>query len=515
MPHVRFRQKDDLYITPPIRVESLAAFPESAPLARSHTIAGAKDRTNRFASYHLRPTSEDIVRNITEYFPSVVVLNESPRIDGSGPNTMDAALSETQSPVTPVFMSKHRISLIRQNTRRVDSVHSRRSSLNGEVSDPIAAETIPPITEESAFRRRVTQHWRTKLEDAGIASGGLFVTVDNSDATERPALEKSIGFEFCQIAEETSMTPSPKTGELTPSLKWTKGKTLGKGAYGEVFLGINGEGENSWLMAVKQVRYERSKNHPKSSPTDFINTNFIGICLISAGVVGYDIQGKTAFIFLEYVDGGSLRSLISEFGILPNDLVRTFTYQVLCGLDYLHMRSIIHRDIKSANILVNHQGVAKIADFGISKKAVASDNTFERGSFNWMAPEVMTKTGTGYGVTADIWSLGCVVFEMLEGEKPWADLEVYQVALKVLKEEQAPELRGSHSEEVTLFLQACFTRDPWKRPRAHELLRSPFTFADLSRVSPDFNYKIWHENAEVKAMEELSDESNGSDDFNF
>ncbi|KAJ3203416.1 hypothetical protein HDU82_006611 [Entophlyctis luteolus] len=435
---------------------------------------------------------------------------------------MDAVLSETQSPVTPVFMSKHRISLIRQNTRRVDSVHSRRSSLNGEVSDPIAAEAIPPTTEESAFRRRVTQHWRTKLEDAGIASGGLFVTVDNSDATERPALEKSIGFEFCQIAEETSMTPSPKTGELTPSLKWTKGKTLGKGAYGEVFLGINGEGENSWLMAVKQVRYERSKNHPKSSPTDFISLFHAEINFMKefdheniVKYYGYDIQGKTAFIFLEYVDGGSLRSLISEFGILPNDLVRTFTYQVLCGLDYLHMRSIIHRDIKSANILVNHQGVAKIADFGISKKAVASDNTFERGSFNWMAPEVMTKTGTGYGVTADIWSLGCVVFEMLEGEKPWADLEVYQVALKVLKEEQAPELRGSHSEEVTLFLQACFTRDPWKRPRAHELLRPPFTFADLSRVSPDFNYKIWHENAEVKAMEELSDESNGSDDFNF
>jgi mitogen-activated protein kinase kinase kinase len=158
-------------------------------------------------------------------------------------------------------------------------------------------------------------------------------------------------------------------------------------------------------------------------------------------------------IFLEYVPGGSVATLLRNYGAFEEALARNWVRQILQGLNYLHEREIIHRDIKGGNILVDNKGGIKISDFGISKKVedsrwhqqpvvlkfsyLLSDllggsrihRPSLQGSVFWMAPEVVKQTS--YTYKADIWSVGCLVVEMLTGQHPWAQLSQMQAIFKV------------------------------------------------------------------------------------
>ena len=134
-------------------------------------------------------------------------------------------------------------------------------------------------------------------------------------------------------------------------------------------------------------------------------------------------------------------------------MTKYFTAQILDGLDYLHSKGIIHRvcrlprllslvhrrdahqDLKAANILVGALGCCKIADFGSSKQTDDVDlddaHTSMQGSIFWMAPEVIDSHKVGYSSKVDIWSAGCVVFEMWTGGRPWSGQEVVAVLLQV------------------------------------------------------------------------------------
>ena len=131
-------------------------------------------------------------------------------------------------------------------------------------------------------------------------------------------------------------------------------------------------------------------------------------------------------------------------------MTKSFTFQILLGLEYLHSKGIIHRvsfvnpwlnctelpqDLKADNILLDPAGICKISDFGISKKVDDLQNirafTNMRGTVQWMAPEILDSKKVGYDAKVDIWSVGCVVLEMWSGEKPWNDENLVSVMFKV------------------------------------------------------------------------------------
>ncbi|CAN0913110.1 Mitogen-activated protein kinase kinase kinase 1 [Linum grandiflorum] len=135
------------------------------------------------------------------------------------------------------------------------------------------------------------------------------------------------------------------------------------------------------------------------------------------------------YIFVELVTKGSLLSLYQRFH-LRDTQVSAYTRQIFHVLKYLHDRHVVHRDIKCANIMVHANGSLKLADFGLRKAAVCS---FQASNLNdldslqrtasLMAPELLNQKKQGYGLPADIWSIGCTVLEMLTRRIPYSDLE--------------------------------------------------------------------------------------------
>ena len=186
---------------------------------------------------------------------------------------------------------------------------------------------------------------------------------------------------------------------------------------------------------------------------------------------------------MEYIDGGSLDTLIKSLGCFPESVVAIYVRQMLAGLEYLHGQGVIHRDIKGGNILTTRDGVVKLADFGVATKLAedgeARANTFA-GTPYWAAPEVIEMQGTASRSARDIWSLGCTVFELLKGRPPNFDCNNALAAMTKIVREPMPLPEGV-SAECRAFLAECFTKDPTLRPDARALLAHPW----LARSAAD------------------------------
>ncbi|GIL68690.1 hypothetical protein Vafri_21929 [Volvox africanus] len=270
-----------------------------------------------------------------------------------------------------------------------------------------------------------------------------------------------------------------RTGEL----EWTQGELIGEGAFGKVYVGLNQQtGE---LMAVKVqqlINHQMNKEAALQQLKDLEHEMSLYKKLRHKHVVGfidarYDPETFAYYIFLEFVPGGSISSMLRRFKRFSEELVRNYTRQLLFGLEYLHSCKIVHRDLKGGNVLVSRDGVVKLTDFGASK--AYRDQTIKecmksvRGSLYWMAPEVIRCTG--YDRRADIWSLGCTVIEMLSGTHPWPNLDNQCAAIYTIgKTEEGPPRPVNISPEAARFLDRCLQFDPAKRPTATELLQDPF-----------------------------------------
>ncbi|KAL1918387.1 uncharacterized protein VTP21DRAFT_3047 [Calcarisporiella thermophila] len=266
-------------------------------------------------------------------------------------------------------------------------------------------------------------------------------------------------------------------------LKWMKGALIGRGTFSDVFLGLNAlSGE---LMAVKQVELPNANSNSVKRKRSMLDALQREISLLQhlhheniVQYLGSSCDDSHLYIFLEYVPGGSVAGLLVDYGPFEEPLVRSFVKQILQGLNYLHERDIIHRDIKGANTLVDNKGRVKISDFGISKKmeddlisVSGASRPSLQGSAFWMAPEAVKQTQ--YTCKADIWSLGCLVIEMFSGVHPWPTCTQMQAIFKI-GSYTAPEIPPEISEEARDFLGQTFKINYEERPFARELLHHIF-----------------------------------------
>ncbi|GAV67369.1 Pkinase domain-containing protein [Cephalotus follicularis] len=259
---------------------------------------------------------------------------------------------------------------------------------------------------------------------------------------------------------------------------WQKGELLGSGSFGTVYEGFTHDG---FFFAVKEVSLLDQGSKARQSIfqleqeisllSQFEHENIVQY-------LGTNKDDAKLYIFLELVTKGSLASLYQKYN-LRDSQVSAYTRQILSGLKYLHERNVVHRDIKCANILVDVSGSVKLADFGLAKATKLNDVKSSKGTPFWMAPEVVNLKSQGYGLAADIWSLGCTVLEMLTCRPPYSHLEGMQ-ALFSIGRGIPPSIPDSLSRDAEDFICQCLQVNPSNRPTAAQLLKHPFVRKPLS-----------------------------------
>ena len=463
----------------------------------------------------LRPPSEFITSDLTTYFPdharedidrtARLSMRRSARLSKvnsrlSVASNLSFASSFQDAPPIPTIADSWlnattqlaKIQPQQRDQRSMRMPHSYRDSVASSMLDTLQEEQSPIEPNRKSYVSYADSGSDTAAVSITDPEGNLIRNsfYDDTMYGSGSSSLKEIGEALDADGEgNDEELQSFLAGESWDDSKWMKGALIGQGSFGCVYLALHAvTGE---LLAVKQVETPSpgANSQNDSRKKSMIEALKREISLLRdlrhPNIVQYLGCGSSPEflnIFLEYVPGGSVQTMLNSYGALPEPLVRSFVRQILHGLSYLHDREIIHRDIKGANILVDNKGTIKISDFGISKKLEATNilsganNSKHRpslqGSVFWMAPEVVKQTS--YTRKADIWSLGCLVVEMMTGTHPFPDCTQLQAIFKIGGSKAAPTIPEHASEDAKLFLSQTFEMDHNKRPSADDLLASPF-----------------------------------------
>uniref|UniRef100_A0A452R0K0 Ribosomal protein S6 kinase n=1 Tax=Ursus americanus TaxID=9643 RepID=A0A452R0K0_URSAM len=255
-------------------------------------------------------------------------------------------------------------------------------------------------------------------------------------------------------------------------------KVLGQGSYGKVFLVRKTKGSDAGqLYAMKVLKKatlkvrDRVRSKMERDILAEVNHPFI-VKLHYA----FQTEGKL-YLILDFLRGGDLFSRLSKEVMFTEEDVKFYLAELALALDHLHGLGIIYRDLKPENILLDEEGHIKITDFGLSKEAIDHDKRAYSfcGTIEYMAPEVVNRRG--HTQSADWWSFGVLMFEMLTGSLPFQGKDRKETMALILKAKLG--MPQFLSTEAQSLLRALFKRNPCNRLGAgidgvEEIKRHPF-----------------------------------------
>lgn len=255
-------------------------------------------------------------------------------------------------------------------------------------------------------------------------------------------------------------------------------KVLGQGSYGKVFLVRKVTGSDAGqLYAMKVLKKatlkvrDRVRSKMERDILAEVNHPFI-VKLHYA----FQTEGKL-YLILDFLRGGDLFTRLSKEVMFTEEDVKFYLAELALALDHLHGLGIIYRDLKPENILLDEEGHIKITDFGLSKEAIDHDKRAYSfcGTIEYMAPEVVNRRG--HTQSADWWSFGVLMFEMLTGSLPFQGKDRKETMALILKAKLG--MPQFLSAEAQSLLRALFKRNPCNRLGAgvdgvEEIKRHPF-----------------------------------------
>ncbi|XDT33805.1 Serine/Threonine protein kinases active-site signature [Nakaseomyces glabratus] len=257
----------------------------------------------------------------------------------------------------------------------------------------------------------------------------------------------------------------------TPEDKFETYLKIGQGASGGVYLS-HSRSDKSQCVAIKQMNLEKQ---PKKEL--IVNEIMVMSSSKHKNIVNYIdsyLSGLDLWVVMEYMEGGCLTDVVT-YCVLTEGQIGAVCREVLQGLEFLHSKGVLHRDIKSDNVLLSMNGDIKLTDFGFC--AQVNDTVIKRttmvGTPYWMAPEIVSRKE--YGPKVDIWSLGIMIIEMIEGEPPYLNetplRALYLIATNGRPEVQEPDRLSKDFKE---FIDKCLAVTVSERAESSELLQHKF-----------------------------------------
>ncbi|XP_074674703.1 ribosomal protein S6 kinase alpha-2 isoform X1 [Strix aluco] len=303
--------------------------------------------------------------------------------------------------------------------------------------------------------------------------------METEPVVEEVALDEEPVKEEDGIVKEIDISHHVKEGfEKADPSQFELLKVLGQGSYGKVFLVRKIKGSDAGqLYAMKVLKKatlkvrDRVRSKMERDILAEVNHPFI-VKLHYA----FQTEGKL-YLILDFLRGGDLFTRLSKEVMFTEEDVKFYLAELALALDHLHGLGIIYRDLKPENILLDEEGHIKITDFGLSKEAIDHDKRAYSfcGTIEYMAPEVVNRRG--HTQSADWWSFGVLMFEMLTGSLPFQGKDRKETMALILKAKLG--MPQFLSIEAQSLLRALFKRNPSNRLGAgfdgvEEIKRHPF-----------------------------------------
>uniref|UniRef100_A0A8C8D9W3 non-specific serine/threonine protein kinase n=1 Tax=Oncorhynchus tshawytscha TaxID=74940 RepID=A0A8C8D9W3_ONCTS len=285
------------------------------------------------------------------------------------------------------------------------------------------------------------------------------------------------------FVNEISITNHVKEGsEKADPRQFELRKVLGQGSFGKVFLVKKITGPDAGqLYAMKVLKKAtlkvRDRVRTKMERDILVEVNHPFIVRLH---YAFQTEGKL-YLILDFLRGGDLFTRLSKEVMFTEEDVKFYLAELALALDHLHGLGIIYRDLKPENILLDEQGHIKLTDFGLSKESIDHENKAYSfcGTVEYMAPEVVNRRG--HTLSADWWSYGVLMFEMLTGTLPFQGKDRKETMTMILKAKLG--MPQSLSQEAQSLLRNLFKRNPGNRlgagPDGVEEIKRHFFFSTI------------------------------------